>query len=261
MLTTLVLGAGESRRFRDKYGEDYPPKQFLQFQPHRRAQPAQMWENVTYGLTIQSRFYAAFQHRHAHWLMDSRRQPTAYVWLQPTRGQADTLLQALRRIPCVDELLVVNCDNGFGHGALNRLVQEGRYHRQTAALTMLREGQYNEKRWSFVDGHPAFHRAAEKRMLTPMALAGAYYFQHAEEAVYAAERTVDHAFDVETMHMVTPESPRYVNIDSVRLREPYVSEMFQWMPEQKLSVEIDPDDFYDWGTPDSLNGFVQWVSR
>lgn len=253
MLTTLVLAAGYSQRFREKYGPDYPPKQFLQFRPTRRADPAQMWENVTHGLSMGSRFYAAFQHQHAHWLRDSRRQPTAYVWLHPTRGQADTLLQALRRIPCPDELLVVNCDNGFGHGVLNRLVQEGRHHRQVAAVTMLRR---NEKRWSFVDGHPTFHRAAERRMLTPFALAGAYYFPNADEAMYAAERAVANAYEESPMTLDGSPVPT-----SVRLREPYISEMFGWMPDPKLSVEIDPGHFHDWGTPETLNVFVQHETR
>lgn len=255
MLTTLVLAAGESRRFAEHYGESYPPKQFLEFRPTRSAEPAQMWENVTHSLTISSRFYAAFQHRHARWLRDSRRQPTAYVWLMPTRGQADTLLQALQRIPAADELLVVNCDNGFGHGVLNRLVHEGRYHHTVAALTReVSSAPGSVKRWSFVDGHPTFHGAVERRMLSPFALMGAYYFPHVDEALHAAERVVDNAYEI--TH--TSFTDRKTIEPGISLREPYVSEMFRWMPESKLSVDIESDDFHDWGTPDALQNFLKF---
>lgn len=248
MLTTLVLAAGVSKRFFDVFGPHYPPKQFLSFKATTAADPAQMWENAIRSVTLDDRLYVAFREDHRLWLTAPvRRRDAGWIWLAPTQGQADTMLQALRAIPQEGELLVVNCDNGFAPGVLNRLVHEGRHYHSVAAITMQVSGEH---RWSWVDGHPRFHSAAEKRMISPFALAGAYYFPSLEEAHVCVERAVNSA--CETMiNAQTGEA-------TLHAREPYLSEMFRWLPDPKISVEIDKNHFYDWGTPAALNDFIRY---
>lgn len=228
MLTTLVLAAGESKRFLGFR----TPKQFLEMP----TDGPQMWENVLEWLSVPCNTFLALQERHRHFYR-KRYRFTMEIWLpKPTTGQADTLRQSLQFLDALrgtsqDDILVVNCDQGFAPGLLDRLVSHGRDHGWPAALTFP-AGLDEVFRWSYVDGHPQFQEAAEKEAIGTHALAGAYYFP-----------------DRMALHEAVDEA---VHWTASRGQEPYVSHVYQFLLTPKVSVECRREDLYDWGTPEAL---------
>lgn len=231
LITTLVLACGDSKRFKGYY----IPKQFLEFPMPPRGVVGQMWENVLDGLTVPSEIVLAMRHDHSKFYAPRHRK-AGFVQLERTLGQADTLLQALEFTALFSkDILVVNCDNGFAPGLLDRLVIDGQRLGCTAALTFP-AGPEEQDRFSFVDGHPRFTVAAEKRAIGSHALAGAYYFPDAKQVVDATFRAIE------------------------RIRntgwEPYISHIFDYIPGTKASLDIRREDCYDWGTSESFKAYL-----
>lgn len=198
-----------------------------------------MWETAVENLKEPTSVFVVVQERHRKYLRKVYRLATE-IWLpRPTSGQAATLREALVFLQALrsgmmfadDELLVVNCDNGFAPGLLDRLVKQGRDWSLPAALTFPAPPEEAD-RWSYVDGHPQFQEAMEKQCCGTHALAGAYYFPQRWALHEAVDEAVD--FTLGTGH------------------EPYVSHVFACLLGPKISVECRREDWYDWGTPEAL---------
>lgn len=237
MLTTLVLAAGESKRF-----VGYPmPKQFITFAMNSSEQLLQMWENAISSVMTPCRRYVAVRttaRQHYKPLT-----PASMVVVPVTTGQATTLQAALKAFDELgnlgEELLVVNCDQGFAPGLLDRLVNVGRTEQLPAAVTFPAAPE-ECNRWSYVDGHPVFYEAAEKRAIGTHALAGAYYFPDRRTLAESLDEAIDWTAGTGW--------------------EPYVSHLYQFLLAPKISVECRREDLYDWGTPEALNAFL-WSNR
>lgn len=226
MLITLVLAAGEAKRF---VGYQRP-KQFL------TVGNSQMWEAAIDSLTLKNELYVVIQDRHKQYFKRAFRLATEILLPRPTVGQADTLKQGLLHVQnsrreTDDEVLVVNCDNGFAPGLLDRLVVYGRRQERPAALTFPATVE-EQHRWSYVDGHPEFSTAEEKIAIGTHALAGAYYFPNRIYLQDACDEAVDWV--------------------SGTGREPYLSRVYEFLLSPKLSIECRREDMYDWGTPEAL---------
>lgn len=156
------------------------------------------------------------------------------AWLGSTRGQADTLYRALEYSTIYDqEVMVVNCDQGFAPGILDRLALAGRNSWLCTALTFPAEPQ-EAARWSYVNSHPHFQFAAEKQAVGTHALAGAYYFPNSK--------------------MLAKNLIRLLN--GTTSTEPYISQVYDHFIGNKLSVPIRRKDWYDWGTPEAFTSFL-----
>jgi len=236
VITTVVLAAGESKRFPDHS----TPKPFIKFRVPPARNPSQMWENAINNLTIPTDVYLALRTDHYQYSIEATsRHDIRALWLDPTPGQAATLeavIQAfIQRGLNIEELLVVNCDQGFAPGILDRLVQRGREGGVTCALTFQAPPQ-EHYRWSYVDGHPQFNEAAEKRVVGTHGLAGAYYFPNLHRLYKAVRLATAQAEELD--------------------EEPYISQIFQHIPFLKFSLEIRREDWYDWGTSQALKKFL-----
>lgn len=233
-LMVIVPAAGNSVRF----GEG-TPKQFRRFSVSPGEPQRMMWENAVHGLRIAKRLLVGirFDHElygHAGWSQTL----AEYVILDQSRGQADTILQVMQYAQhmtvnhtVTDEVLIVNCDNGFAPGVLDKLVAEGRHNQKPTAITIQAQPD-EDNRWSFISDHPWFFFAAEKKPISKMALAGAYYFPHFQDLA------------------------RALKIINERSGEPYLSMVYDHMAWEKCSLQIRRDDWYDWGTPEALTRFL-----
>lgn len=186
-----------------------------------------------------------FRVDHSEYLEPPTRRNTQAVWLpHATRGQGETILKALgtlmMRLDYWDELLVLNCDQGFAPGVLDELVARGRHARMSAALTF-KAPREEEHRWSFVDDFPIFHDAEEKRYIGENALAGAYYFP-----------------DYRDLHRSLISVVHWADISKT---EPYLSHAYGFISKKKLAVDMRREDWYDWGTPDSFERFLSEYSE
>lgn len=199
-----------------------------------------MWEATLENLTIPCATFVAVQEKHRRFLTRKIRLATE-IWLKPTLGQADTLRQSLKFLEALrresdDELLVVNCDLGFAPGLLDRVVLAGQAYDRPSALTFPATAA-EQSRWSYVDGHPWFQEAEEKRAVGTHALAGAYYFPSRTFLAEAVDEAVD--WNLGTGH------------------EPYISHVYQFLLTNKISVECRREDLYDWGTPEALGDWQE----
>lgn len=232
-LPVIVLACGDSKRFQESYKI---PKQFLNFAAHP-FESAQMWQNALNGFQEVHRTYVAVRKDH-HLFLDPNGDVTP-IWLPPTAGQADTALMAVEELRKVyqqfDDILLVNCDQGFAPGVLDALVRTGRREQLPAAITF-RASADEASRWSYVNDHPTFDIAAEKAAIGSHALAGAYYFNDIDLLVHSLDRVVNHSFR--------------------NSLEPYISGVYDFMNRAKISVEVRRDDVYDWGT---IEGFEQFT--
>jgi molybdopterin-guanine dinucleotide biosynthesis protein A len=224
VLTTLILAAGESKRFGGV------PKQLLEV-----TDGVQMWEKSIDNLTHRAAVVALFQEKHRGRVRKRYREATD-VYINPTRGQAETLSEGLRFLSLVrtkldQELLVVNCDNGFGPHVLDDLVSSGRCTGQPTAVTF-RATPDEENRFSFVDGHPTFYSAQEKQAVSNFALAGAYYFPSRDDLRFALDEVLGQTRG-----------------------EPYISHVYEHILGPKTSCNINRTHWYDWGTPAALENW------
>lgn len=238
MLNVMVLACGASTRF----PSHTIPKQFIEFPVYPDATPRQMWRNTIAGLREQVRVHLITL-KDFHLMVDPG--DANVVCLDMSRGQAETVYFGLLRIRPVprgrDPVLIVNCDNGFAPGLLDKLLTEGRFQNIPAALTFQQTG----RRWSYVDGHPTFGSAIEKPSADfgqTHALAGAYYFPDVDEL------TKQLGWNMRRMY---PENQG----------EPYLSQVYRHIPGLKWSCEVRRDDVYDWGTEKSLGDFIRYEVR
>lgn len=234
-MLTYILAAGDSKRFANSPYAVLGPKQFIPFSVAPGAFVAQMWENTVVGTDCIEDLTLVIRTDHAPYLRPPvYHRRTRVHWLnKPTAGQAETLLLAMEETPN-EEIMVVNCDQGFAPGLLDRLVSEGRSASMPAALTF-KAGPEEATRWSYVEDHPLFFDAEEKKAIGPMALAGAYYFP-------------DSRLLKQCLILATSWATKNGT-------EPYISGVYGFMPKNKLSVEIRREDCYDWGTPEAFERF------
>lgn len=239
-IPTIILACGDSLRFKD-YDR---PKQFLTFAMHPEP-PAQMWQNVLVGMKCERRVILAVRKDHSQFLTEPS-EKCQICWMPPTGGQADTLYRAINmwrdtdiiasRHRAWNDAIVVNCDQGFAPGVLDRLVEVGRREGLPAAVTFHATVD-EEHRWSYIDHHPKFNYAAEKKAISIHALGGAYYFHDVDLLDYYLERAVQLAEGDD--------------------REAYLSEVYDHFGMMKVSVEVRRDDIYDWGTPEAFRRFSE----
>lgn len=256
LITTIVLAAGASARF----GIERAPKPFLRFQimhtPFSLVEPERaMWENCLFGMQTPRRLHLAMRRDHLVHLQTPSRgfESTHVIKLDETRGQADTLrlaLQELRGFSRVfDELLVVNCDQGFTFGDLDRLVKEGRDADRVAVLTHeVAWDVGHQTRYSFVHDHPLFMYAQEKQLptkgeATAHAMVGAYYFPRQDELWGA----------LQLMH--EDDQVTRASWDEPPPSEPYISQILGLIPGLKRSVSV--ARWHDWGIPSALTRYVE----
>lgn len=240
-LATIVLACGESRRFQN-FGYE-TPKQYIQFEiDHAMGSPRYlenfMCENVLAGLSTPTIVTTVGLEKHHEYLL---RVANNTLMVPSSRGQAQTALHkfdALDTLECYTDALIVNCDNGFAPGVLDRLVERGRGANCIAVLTF-ETLESEETRWSFVDDHPFFTTTGEKQHVSSCtrAIAGAYYvprrlFKEFRDSLYATT--------------VNPSG-----------HEPYISHALRGVAGKKLSVGMYRAEFYDWGTPESFKEFIR----
>jgi molybdopterin-guanine dinucleotide biosynthesis protein A len=234
-LAVIILACGKSKRF---VGYDVP-KQFLSFKsPQIGGREMQMWQHTVDGVTTNADFYIAMLNEHVH---KNIRVASPFhinvLNMSPTRGQADTLFQAVSQIksfsPKPRGVLVLNCDQGFAPGVLESFITLGHLEGMPAALTFKAPAS-EAHRWSYVDNHPFFYAAKERKAASEHAMAGAYFFPSLTELYVAAQ---DVCMWAPTGH------------------EPYVSEIFGYIPGTKRSIEMRREDWYDWGTPETFEDF------
>lgn len=99
---------------------------------------------------------------------------TRVVPIRKTTGQADTVLQLLDQTVALNQVLVVNSDQGFKGHLLDLLCRSG--HHDPQAQHALFTFDSTDPRFSYVDRIPRFSLAAEKRVISTHAIAGAYWF-------------------------------------------------------------------------------------
>lgn len=228
MLAVLILAAGDSTRFR---AGDGTPKQFIEFPVEGEIRP--MWEHAYRSLNAHDfDLYLATHEKHKGFLDAFWDVEYKSISLHATRGQLDTLYRSLLQMPeddDADEIVVLNCDAGFATNVLNAMVIHGRQRNAPMAVTF-KVDKDEEKRWSFVDGHPTFNAAREKDYISPWAMAGAYYFPDRLKLKQAVALTI-HAAEA------NENQP-----------EPYISHLYQNLPGRKFNMEISREQFFDWGT-------------
>lgn len=245
-IPVVVLAAGESTRLPGKTPKPFRDVQFA-------GQTAQMWEQSIAALRMSARVHLAMREDDAKWFRATeRRTMTELMLMQPTSGQAHTLLRALdvmrnRTLTWQDhdipDVLVVNCDQGFSGDRLDQLVRLGRMADYPVAVTT-HATEDERERWSFVDqgtvprmdGLPTFVRAAEKRYLdVPRALAGAYYFPLRSHLFAAVRCAVDRTYGTGW--------------------EPYISHAFEFYTGHKIAMDIPRHEWFDWGTARALEAY------
>lgn len=233
-LAVIILACGKSTRFA---GYDVP-KQFLPFKsPQIGGREMQMWQHTVSSLHTEADFYIAILNEHVHKNIQVASPFHINVLnMSPTRGQADTLFQAVSQIRTFSKpssVLVLNCDQGFAPNVLESFVTLGYLEGMPAALTF-KASAAEASRWSYVDNHPFFYAAKERKAASEHALAGAYFFPSIMELYVAAQDVC----------MWSPTN-----------HEPYVSEIFGYIPGTKRSIEMRREDWYDWGTPEAFEEF------
>lgn len=230
-ITVVILAAGRGTRFKG-YGV---PKPFVSFRLPTQEDGKQMWQQSVDSLTISHRLAPIFC-RDDIPFMTPRFVNTWPLWIERTDGQAISLLDGLASLldsnrHVSSDLLVVNCDAGYAPGVLDHLVVTGRQSGRIGAVTF-EATESEQDRWSYVDDHPQFRNCAEKRFLSPNALAGAYYFPDAQALYLATAVTVREMYGTGW--------------------EPYVSHVINHYSGWKNSCRIRREDWYDWGTKEAF---------
>lgn len=150
-------------------------------------------------------------------------------------GQAAAVLHMLAHVPD-GEVLVINCDQGFAPGVLRRFVHQCREaqltecHMRCGVITM----PSDDPAHGYVDAIPWFTIAAEKRVLSTHALAGAFWFQNARALACAITELFAR------MHQAGGTSI-------------YLSQALNVLrPGGRYAMEIPRNQVYSWGTPEEL---------
>lgn len=237
LLSVVVPASGRSERLP---GADGCPKQLRRF-AWRGAQLTMMEHAVRSLVSPGVDVHFAIRVEHRQFLTTELADSPYVHHTWDSRGQAETVLGVLRaswqsvgRGP----VLVLNCDAGWEPWTLPHLVACGRSTGTAPSCAVFRAPPEEASRWSYVDGCPVFHRAAEKVAIGTHALAGAYYFPDA----YALRRELE---------LMMP--PRHVQFS----HEPQMSEVLAQMPGAKHAHEIPRAEWYDWGTATALEAFLR----
>ena len=151
--------------------------------------------------------------------------------IDSTRGQAETVAQFLRgqHLDLVEDqsFLVVNSDNYF-HFDLEIFAKQCEGF-SAGALVFHVNKDYS---YGYVDSFPVFEKAVEKKMVTPFALAGAFWFSSAKEFNKAFEKQF--------------HANGKVN------NEFYISSLFEYLEGDKLAVLITENEFEHWTAPHDI---------
>lgn len=215
----IIPCGGKSSRF----GVDGKPKSAAQMQLPGKPK-ARMLDYVAQFRKIGIDAIAIVRREHHKALPDA-------VTIDDTRGQSETvakfLIQYGEIIPADCPIIVVNSDNYF-HFNLDVFSNQCALY-AAGALVFRVQKDYG---YGYVDGFPIFEEAVEKEMVTPYALAGAFYFR--------SKYTFLAAYNIQTIKEQTVNG------------EYYISTLFQNIEEQKLAVQITENDFEHWTAPHDI---------
>lgn len=226
--TIVIPAAGRSQRFLDKGIRT--PKPLIKFRydgsPKRCMVEHALGEWDWLGLPVvvgcPTAYAADFQ----------ANLPKAWDFraIESTVGQADTLMQTLKALPRSGPVLVVNSDVRINY-PIGALLEQAGDNACTALTVPIDKSDPLYANYSTINNFPIFTYAAEKRVLSPLGLAGAYYFQNSDQLGEALASPI-----------VKQES------------EVYLSQALGYLPGRKLAVMMPRDRLVGWNTPEELLG-------
>jgi dTDP-glucose pyrophosphorylase len=225
--TLVIPAAGESERFKPFCGD--LPKGLLRFTWREQTQTMvehcipRGWKEHVY-VVVRDEHATSFL---ATMRLDWKDYSRTVFSVKETLGQADTVQQVVNVLPVDEEILVVNCDNGFENTMEMFLTACRRFTATAGAVVMPGRGC---KRYGYVDDYPYFHRAVEKTAISNYALAGAFYFKNKQVFLSAYEACMVHQ----------------------PAQERYISSLFEYIPRPKIAYHIAKKELHEWGTPELL---------
>lgn len=212
----IIPAAGESQRFKDAGIKK--PKGLLQLEYKGRRAPmiAHCIPNNFVGEVIVAIRYLPV------WAVAG---VSRFFVVNETLGQADTVRQAAETVD--GHIVVINSDN---HIDIDMdLFVANCVHKNADAGAVVFDADFSLK-YGYVDAYPDFKVGAEKRPISPYALAGAFYYRNG--------RVLIDAFNMASMMSSTNEI--------------YLSHLFEHIPGRKVGWLIPKDKLHEWGTPIDL---------
>lgn len=154
-----------------------------------------------------------------------------------TEGAACTVLCAAKYIDSDDDLLIANSDQYIDGGVDVFLTKA-----QSKGDGLIMTFSASHPKWSYarVDGSGRVVEVAEKKVISPNATVGIYYYKHGHDFVYAAQEMIK-------------KNIRYNN-------EFYVCPVYNELilSGQKIYIDtIDADEMHGLGTPEDLEAFLK----
>lgn len=214
----LVLGAGESKRFRDKGIRIPKPLLNIDFLGKTASMLSHVQDGIPESLEILTVLAEGYDPPN-----DIR---GGVIHIRPTRGQAETVYRVLSIIKEDRPVLVHDCDMLLDALDVGALVDWLEKYAMTVAVT-----ETFDPNASRVDKIPYPDVFVEKQPISKWGIVGARGFASSKEIIQCIE--------IELRK----------NINTIDY-EPYLSEAMNHIPGMALAHQI--SDFVDWGTPERI---------
>jgi NDP-sugar pyrophosphorylase family protein len=215
MIKVIIPAAGESRRFSKKGIKT--PKPLIKFR-WGNSEKKTMLEHAMTGIVHQPILVGLKA-------LPSEEINYGVIQISSSLGQAHTVAQIVQRLKLDTSILILNSDSMFKYPLMTFIQQVQDF--KGGAIVF--NGEYNPI-YSYIDHYPLFERTAEKEPLSPWAMAGAFYFKSKNDFLLAYEK--------------------YHSANNGR--EEYISEVYNYLPGQKLAVFIPREQWICWGTAEEL---------
>lgn len=221
MIQVIIPAAGESKRFSRKGIK--LPKPLIKFSWGDFPKKT-MLEHALHGLGDQTVHIGTLV-KLAQDFKEAFPPPKFFVHqLSESLGQANTVKQVVDKLAFDSPILILNSDSMFLYPLGAFLVQVNGF--DGAAIVF--DGKYNPA-YSYVDKYPLFDSAIEKDPISPWAMAGAFYFKSKTDFINAYE----------AYHATSP-------------KEEHLSEVYNFLPGNKLAVFVPKEQWIVWGTAEEL---------
>lgn len=213
-LWTLIPAAGESRRFKEAGYEI--PKPLLKLQSPEGVLKT-MLGHVVCSLpnTMRDNVVVA--------LKEGMSNPTdtRTVWVENSKGQADTVRQVLKTLPESDRLLVLDCDMLLSANAIHEICSVGLVYDGVIGVT-----QSFDPNASRINKFPFPTFVVEKEPISEWAIISARYFRHIG-LLHKAIKNVKACYG-----------------------EMYLSGVYNFYPNRLIAVNV--GSYVDFGTPERV---------
>lgn len=220
-LYVIILAAGESKRFKEKGYTQCKPLLPITYAGATLSMLS--WVILTLG-EIREPFNLLIAYPANLPLPVIELAQSSYVLIRETRGQADSLRQALAYVPENSRVLVLDCDMVLKRSDIQTLLDL----LQTSDISIAVTETFDPNA-SRVDTVPFPTRFVEKEAISQWGIVGARAFKNSTLLIEA----LDEVLYLGNLHV-----------------EPYLSTAINYYPGTKVAHIV--SDYLDWGTPDRL---------